>query len=313
MALEPITREEKYLARAAGQSVEVPEPITRKEMFLNAVAKSGGGSGGGGADLLNENGIIKKEYLPEGFPYKSGEDVVIMPSTTLVRDPDSYFFVIPNTINTSELSEGAKCVVRFEVAGEAFEYEVTAKEVPENDEGLKWLLGNMILLDDEAEDTGEPFLIAILTPEAAAETGTGGMMAYGFPAESLTVSISGFKGTFATIDPGYLPTVETVIVKVVGEFKNINNNTPSVSHTGAEIDALLRKGKVVILEHMPSQDGGTIDYYYLEKWGVYSTVSFCNIRVSAGSVRFRSISTNVSGDLWYTLEYNINNLPSGSV
>ena len=56
MALEPITREEKYLAKAAGQSVEVPEPITRKEMFLDAVAKSGGGSSGGGgtADLTDE-------------------------------------------------------------------------------------------------------------------------------------------------------------------------------------------------------------------------------------------------------------------
>ena len=50
MALEPITREEKYLAKAAGQSVDVPEPITRKEMFLDAVAKSGGGT----ADLTDE-------------------------------------------------------------------------------------------------------------------------------------------------------------------------------------------------------------------------------------------------------------------
>ena len=48
MALEPITREETYLAAAAGQSVETPEPITRKEMFLDAIAKSGGGGGGGG-------------------------------------------------------------------------------------------------------------------------------------------------------------------------------------------------------------------------------------------------------------------------
>lgn len=51
MALEPITREETYLAAAAGQSVETPEPITRKEMFLDAIAKSGGG--GGGAFVVN--------------------------------------------------------------------------------------------------------------------------------------------------------------------------------------------------------------------------------------------------------------------
>lgn len=38
MELEPITREEMYLAAAAGQDVTPPEPITRKEMFLAQLA-----------------------------------------------------------------------------------------------------------------------------------------------------------------------------------------------------------------------------------------------------------------------------------
>lgn len=32
--IEPITRQELYLAKAGGQDVTVPEPITREEYFL---------------------------------------------------------------------------------------------------------------------------------------------------------------------------------------------------------------------------------------------------------------------------------------
>lgn len=46
----PITRKEHFLAKAAGESVNTPEPITREEMYLDAIASGsgGGGSGGGG-------------------------------------------------------------------------------------------------------------------------------------------------------------------------------------------------------------------------------------------------------------------------
>lgn len=41
---EPIPRKEKFLASAAGMAVETPTPITREEIYLDAIAK-GGGSG----------------------------------------------------------------------------------------------------------------------------------------------------------------------------------------------------------------------------------------------------------------------------
>ena len=48
--LEPITRKEYFLAKAAGMDVETPEPITREEMFLSMISGGGtGGSGGGGS------------------------------------------------------------------------------------------------------------------------------------------------------------------------------------------------------------------------------------------------------------------------
>lgn len=53
--LEPITRKEYFLAKAAGMDVETPEPITREEMFLSMI--SGGGTGGsGGADWNAKEG-----------------------------------------------------------------------------------------------------------------------------------------------------------------------------------------------------------------------------------------------------------------
>lgn len=44
--MDPITRKETFLAKAGGQDVTTPTPITREEYFLDQIAK-GGGSGGG--------------------------------------------------------------------------------------------------------------------------------------------------------------------------------------------------------------------------------------------------------------------------
>ena len=67
---EPLTREEMYLAKAAGQAVTTPDPITRKEMYLEAIAEGGGGGGGVTVEPLSvtENGTYTadagKAYSP---------------------------------------------------------------------------------------------------------------------------------------------------------------------------------------------------------------------------------------------------------
>jgi len=44
----PLTREERYLSRIAGENHALPEhPITRIEHYLDYIAKNGGGGGGG--------------------------------------------------------------------------------------------------------------------------------------------------------------------------------------------------------------------------------------------------------------------------
>ena len=51
--MNPKTRKEAFLAKAGGQPVSTPKPITREEMFLQRIAENGGaGTGGGGGDQI---------------------------------------------------------------------------------------------------------------------------------------------------------------------------------------------------------------------------------------------------------------------
>ena len=64
---EPITRTEMFLAKMAGMDVKTPEPITREEMFLQQAIENGG-TGGGAAPVIEaltvtENGTYS---APEG-------------------------------------------------------------------------------------------------------------------------------------------------------------------------------------------------------------------------------------------------------
>lgn len=267
---------------------------------------------GKGSDLLDENGILKQEYLPEGFPYKSGEDVEILPSTTLTAGPESGLFTIPNTINTSGLSVDSKCVVRFEVAGEAFEYEVTAEELPENDEGLKWVLGNTGLLGD-GDDTGEPFLIGLYAQEVAAETGIGGRMGASFAVESLTVSIAVFVGAFALIDPMYLPPrdPETIVVTVTGSFiVGSQQNNITATHTYDQIMELLNNGKNVALHRRDYESAQAIEIYTLSDFG-YGKARFIHTEINNASVKCMQIQVCHSlTQYWEYIEVNLESLPS---
>lgn len=288
MALEPITREEKYLAKAAGQSVDVPEPITRKEMFLDAVAKSGGVSGGGGADLLDENGIIKQEYFPEGFPYKSGEDVVIMPSTTLTADPESGSFAIPGALN---VTAGMRCKVHLADRNET--WDVVCQELPENDMDCSLAMGNLSFMG-MGDDTGEPFAIAVTPPEFVAEFGIGGVISAPLlAAESLTVSISGFKGTFATMDPDYLPAgCETIIVETSGEF---GAEDFTATHTARQIHQLLNKGKNVVIDYR--KDDIVYRYTLARRYDSGEQV-FCCVDLMGAKISVRDLFTRPDFRNW---------------
>ena len=49
----PESRLAQYLAKIAGEDVPTPKPSTEAEIYLNKIAQSGGGSGGGGVFVVN--------------------------------------------------------------------------------------------------------------------------------------------------------------------------------------------------------------------------------------------------------------------
>lgn len=58
--MDPITRKETFLAKAGGQDVTTPTPVTREEYFLNQIAKGGGH---GGVLVVNDiNGTLNKTW-----------------------------------------------------------------------------------------------------------------------------------------------------------------------------------------------------------------------------------------------------------
>ena len=65
--LDPITREEKFLAKMAGRDVETPEPITRLEQFYDDAAKGGGG-GGSGSVTISGHGATP-QTIPSGIDF----------------------------------------------------------------------------------------------------------------------------------------------------------------------------------------------------------------------------------------------------
>jgi hypothetical protein len=59
-------------------------------MELALIKKLGGGNGGGGsgADLLNADGIIKQEVLPNGYPYVGEGEILSETSVDLLFSED---------------------------------------------------------------------------------------------------------------------------------------------------------------------------------------------------------------------------------
>ena len=61
--IQPVTREEIFLAKAAGMDVPELKPVTRKEWFISQIAGGGGGGGGGGGDAPFSFNLLHTEDL----------------------------------------------------------------------------------------------------------------------------------------------------------------------------------------------------------------------------------------------------------
>lgn len=84
---EPKSRQESYLARAAGMDVAIPDkPESRLEQYLEAIAENGGGGGGGGTTNFNQltnrpkyNGaaMTGDTNIPQVKTYTAGSNITI--------------------------------------------------------------------------------------------------------------------------------------------------------------------------------------------------------------------------------------------
>ena len=62
--MKPETREEVFLAKMAGENVEVPDPITRKELYYEQIIEAIS-SGGGGGYIKPVTGIPKSDLASD--------------------------------------------------------------------------------------------------------------------------------------------------------------------------------------------------------------------------------------------------------
>lgn len=195
MALEPITREEKYLAKAAGQSVEVPEPITRKEMFLNAVAKSGGGSsGGGGATKWEDLGTAG--YLDRQVLYVSDLEVDADVGSALVQTP---FNFVP----------GKEYEVYFHTSGmtssDRNDYKCIAEPIYEEGIEIGVAIGNTSALGGTIESEA-PFVVMVFAEAVKTQAGAHGfVMPLNGDTQIVALHIDGPAEVVNPIPERYLP------------------------------------------------------------------------------------------------------------
>lgn len=147
MELKPITRQEKIIA---GQDLT---PITRMEKFLKQF-----GGGGGGA-VLDSNGKLKQDVLPDGYPYKE----VVERREALIEN-----YVANATVHTtgggtcaydnlSELSIGGK----FQIGTYIVVVDGVEHTIVNNREGN--VIGNKALMNASGENTGEAVCLRLIS------------------------------------------------------------------------------------------------------------------------------------------------------
>ena len=142
--MNPITRKETFLAAAGGQDVTTPTPVTREEVFLDAIAKGGGGGGGssGGGVLIvhstydEETGIETLDTTAKVImtAMKSGLVMVVNADESyatvflfvnaLWNEEDGYVFTRAETTDDAESVLRPALCSRFVAAGDN-DYPVT--------------------------------------------------------------------------------------------------------------------------------------------------------------------------------------------
>ena len=147
------------------------------------------------AELLNKNGILRQDVLPEGYPYV--EDGLTIPEVTLYIDEETNSMAIQNAF---QLVADNLYTVNYN----GIEYECLAKSF--TIEGIDVIvLGNISVIDGISEPTDEPFIIMNVPDYITQASGI-----YGFvqPLDGITEAIVKVSGKIIKkIDKSLLPDI----------------------------------------------------------------------------------------------------------
>lgn len=137
--VEPTDGDPEYICMAEYnpgteiQPLEIPVQEVFPDVVYDRMNEDGSieevrfGSKGGGADVLNENGKLKNEVLPEGYPYEESEAIVICETT---QYSDSLIGAKEGYDNGYGYLDGRKIVVgdKYIVNVDGVDYETIATE-----------------------------------------------------------------------------------------------------------------------------------------------------------------------------------------
>lgn len=158
-----------------------------------------GSGGGGGASVLGDDGKIKKEHLPEGYPYVTRQEGYVLEECQPFYDEESGVFA--GTTSFSVLENGLNCTVNVN----GTDYECVMSEYLEDGVLFGYALGNLgAMAGDESLMTDEPFVVLAYTPETAAAQGFAFMVAMLDGSTSLTLSVKADVPTYEKLRNDYL-------------------------------------------------------------------------------------------------------------
>lgn len=123
----------------------------------------------------------------------------------------------PAILDSIELISGSQYVVKFSDGVNSVEYTTVCTDMPENSDGVKWVLGDSGLLSGEPV-TGEPFVVLVIDPVYVPDIGFG---AFVLTVEAFTtISIDGFNEVIHKIDPKFLPDQTLITVEDIDTICN---------------------------------------------------------------------------------------------
>ena len=152
----------------------------------------------------NQNDPEAADYIKNRTHYVEYSDnlVEILPTTSLVVNEEMGAFMLQDAI---ELTAGQQYVVKFtDSSNNEVEYTTMCVEAPENEDGMKWMLGDAGLMEG-TPTTGEPFIMVVLDPSVVPQIGFGAMVMWIGGTMLQTISISAQEEIVHKIDPKYLP------------------------------------------------------------------------------------------------------------